>query len=49
MVMFAWMIYVVPHFRYGALIFYPELTKDNVLSKHTVAYVKMFNNTVKTI
>ena len=43
------MVYVVPHFRYGALIFYPEVTKDNKLSKNTVAYIKLFNNTVKTI
>ena len=43
------MTYIVPHFRYGSLIFYPEVNNQQIQSKHTYAYTKMYNQTVKTL
>ena len=42
-IMYAWMTYVVPHFRYGSLMFQPEPTKDNRVSSYTLAFIKMYN------
>ena len=47
--MYAWMTYIVPHFRYGSLVFYPEDKERKNQSKHTYSFTKMYNQTIKTI
>ena len=42
------MTYIVPHFRYGSLMFQPEPTKDNVISPYTMTFIKLYNQTIKT-
>ena len=43
------MTYVVPHFRYGSLMFYPEISKNGTLSKYTVSFTKMYNQAIKNM
>ena len=46
-IMFAWMVYVVPHFRYGSLMFYPEVGNNKKIPNYTKAYIKLYNSTLK--
>ena len=45
------MVYVVPHLRYGSLIFMPgpEETKNGRIPKHMEQFTKLYNKTVKQL
>ena len=48
--MYVWMTYVVPHLRYGALVFLPSENYGNgKLESHTQSFRKIYNEQVKKL
>ena len=45
------MVYVVPHLRYGSLVFMPtpKETLDGKIPRYTEKYNKLYNKTVKQL
>ena len=46
--MYVWMTYIVPHFRYGSLMFYPEINNGGKKTEYSIAFIKLYNKIIKS-